>query len=139
MGLIINQELVNDESGRQLEELCPFKAISYSDGKLDISSACRLCKVCVRSGPQGVVTYQEEETAKINKDEYKGVCVYADSDHGLIHNVTFELIGKAKELASVISHPARKSLTFFIIKSLLLTSVPKKCIIRAITELSVRL
>ena len=105
MGLIINQELVNDESGRQLEELCPFKAISYSDGKLDISSACRLCKVCVRTGPQGVVTYQEEETAKINKEEYKGVCVYADSDHGLIHNVTFELIGKAKELASVINHP----------------------------------
>ena len=105
MGLIINQELVNDVTGKQLEELCPFKAISYANGKLDISSACRLCKVCVRSGPQGVVTFKEEETEKINKDEYKGVCVYADSDHGVLHKVSLELIGKAKELANVINHP----------------------------------
>lgn len=105
MGLIINQELVNDVTGKQLEELCPFKAISYANGKLDISSACRLCKVCVRSGPQGVVTFKEEETEKINKDEYKGVCVYVDSDHGVLHKVSLELIGKAKELASVINHP----------------------------------
>ena len=42
---------------------------------------------------------------KVNKDQYRGVCVYADSDHGVIHKVTFELIGKARELAKVIDHP----------------------------------
>ena len=105
MGLKINQTLVNDETGKALVELCPFKAISYSDGKLDINAGCKLCKMCVRNGPKGVVTFEEDVIKTVNKDDYKGICVYADSDHGTIHKVTFELIGKAKELAKVISHP----------------------------------
>ncbi|MBR3351969.1 MAG: electron transfer flavoprotein subunit alpha [Erysipelotrichaceae bacterium] len=105
MGLLINQKLVNDETGRQLEKLCPFGAISYTDGRLEIGAGCKLCKMCVRKGPEGVVTFAEEEVMKVNKDQYRGVCVYADSDHGVIHKVTFELIGKARELAKVIDHP----------------------------------
>lgn len=105
MGLIIHHELVNEDSGKTLQDLCPFNAISYVDGKLDISSACKLCKMCVKSGPSGVITYEEDEVIKIDKDEYKGVCVYVDSDYGKIHPVTFELIGKAIELAEVIHHP----------------------------------
>ena len=105
MGLIINQKLVNDETDKQLEELCPFNAISYVNGKLDIGVGCKLCKMCVRKGPAGVVTFQEDEVIKVNKDEWNGICVYADSDHGVLHNVTFELIGKARELAKVIGHP----------------------------------
>ena len=105
MGLFINQKLVNDETGKQLEQLCPFGAISYVEGKLDIGAGCKLCKMCVRKGPEGVVTFVEEEVMKVDKTQYKGVCVYADSDHGVIHKVTFELIGKARELAKVIDHP----------------------------------
>ena len=98
MGLKINQSLVNDETAKALVELCPFGAISYENGKLDINAACKSCKMCVRKGPQGVMSFEEEEIVTINKDEYKGICVYVDCDHGLIHNVTFELIGKAIEL-----------------------------------------
>ena len=105
MGLVIDHSLVNDETGKALAELCPFKAISYEDGKLDINAGCRLCKMCVRNGPKGVITFAEDERKSVNKDEYRGICVYADSDHGEIHRVSFELIGKAKQLASVISHP----------------------------------
>ncbi len=105
MGLKINQNLVNDNTGKALADLCPFKAISYENGKLDINAGCKLCKLCVRTGPSGVITFEEEKVELINKDDYKGVCVYADSDHGVIHKVTFELIGKAIELAAVIKHP----------------------------------
>ena len=105
MGLIVNQNLINDETGKALEELCPFGAISYVNGKLDISSACRLCRMCVNKGPAGCVSYEEEKIEQIDKSKYRGVCVYADSDHGKIHKVSFELIGKAIELAKVISHP----------------------------------
>ena len=104
MGLKINQSLLNDEIANKLIETCPFKAISYNDGKLDINAGCKLCKMCVRTS-NGVITYEEDNIASINKDEYKGICVYVDCDHGLIHNVTFELIGKAIELAKVINHP----------------------------------
>ena len=105
MGLKINQNLVNDETAKTLVELCPFGAISYDNGKLDINVACKSCKMCVRKGPEGVVTFEEDEVSTINKDEYKGICVYADIDHGKVHNVTYELVGKAKELATVINHP----------------------------------
>ena len=105
MGLIINQNLVNEENARTLVDLCPFKAISYENGKLDINAGCKLCKMCVNKGPKGVVTFVEDKVETINKDEYKGICVYADNDEGQIHKVTYELIGEAKKLASVINHP----------------------------------
>lgn len=104
MGLKINQSLVNDEVAKKLVDLCPFKAISYENGKLDINAGCKLCKMCVRNS-DGVVTFEEDEAKTINKDEYKGICVFADCDHGKTHKVTFELIGKAIELAKVINHP----------------------------------
>ena len=104
MGLKINQSLVNDEIGKKLVDLCPFKAISYENNKLDINAACKLCKMCVRNS-NGVVTFEEDVVNKINKDDYKGICVYVDSSKGEIHPVTFELIGKAIELAKVINHP----------------------------------
>lgn len=105
MGLKINQSLVNNETAKALVELCPFKAISYENGKLDINAGCKLCKMCVNKGPKGVITYEEDVINIINKDDYKGICVYADNDHGVIHKVTYELIGKAIELAKVINHP----------------------------------
>ena len=104
MGLKINQSLVNDEVASKLVELCPFKAISYNNDKLDINAGCKLCKMCVRNS-DGVITFEEDKIETINNDEYKGICVYADSDHGVINKVSFELIGKAIELAKVINHP----------------------------------
>ena len=67
MGLKINQSLVNDEVASKLVELCPFKAISYNNDKLDINAGCKLCKMCVRNS-DGVITFEEDkiETAKIS-------------------------------------------------------------------------
>ena len=102
MGLIIHDELVNEEYGKQLKQLCPFGAIEYRDGKLSINAGCRLCRVCVNKGPKGVITFEEEKEETIDKSAYQGICVYGDVDHGNLHRVTLELIGKAKELAKVI-------------------------------------
>ena len=101
--LVINAHLVTPEKAESLVELCPFGAITYAKGTLDISSGCKMCKMCVRKG-QGLVDFVEEVT-EIDKSLWKGICVYADCTGGNIHRVTFELIGKAKELASVTGHP----------------------------------
>ena len=101
--LVINHNLVTPEKAQALTELCPFNAISYEDGKLDISSACKMCKMCVRKG-QGLVEFHEESQT-IDKSLWTGICVYADASSGQIHRVTFELCGKAKELAQVTGHP----------------------------------
>jgi len=105
MGLVVNQELINDVTGKELEGLCPFGAISYTNGKLEINGACKMCKMCVNKGPKGCVGFIEDETKSINKDDYKGICVYADVDYGKMHKVTLELVGEARELAKVINHP----------------------------------
>ncbi|MBO7185198.1 MAG: electron transfer flavoprotein subunit alpha/FixB family protein [Oscillospiraceae bacterium] len=101
--LVINTHLVTPDKAEALVKLCPFDAISYADGVLDISSGCKMCKMCVRKG-QGLVDFLEE-TKEIDKQQWKGICVYADCTGGKIHRVTFELCGKAKELAAVTGHP----------------------------------
>ncbi|MBQ4557205.1 MAG: FAD-binding protein [Clostridia bacterium] len=105
--LKINQGLVNADNAKELIKLCPFAAISYDGSKLDISSACKMCKMCIRKGPAGVIEYVEEEEKKetVDKSLWKGICVYVDHEGENIHRVTYELIGKAKELAAVIKHP----------------------------------
>lgn len=104
--LKINQSLVTAETAQVLTQLCPFGAIGYADGKLEISAACKMCKLCVRKGPEGVVTYEEDAAPNgIDKSLWNGICVYADCAGGKIHRVTYELIGKARELARVTGHP----------------------------------
>ena len=101
--LVIQHNLITEENAKTLMELCPFGAISYENGKLDISSGCKMCKMCVRKGG-GLVTFEEEVKA-IDKSLWKGVCIYADCAEGQLHRVTLELCGKAKELAAVTGHP----------------------------------
>ncbi len=101
--LVIHKEKVNDQSGQKLVSLCPFNAISYQNGLLDISSACKMCKLCVKKG-DGVVTFEEDAVA-VDKTLWRGVCVFADCAGGKMHRVTYELCGKAKELAAVTGHP----------------------------------
>jgi len=100
--LIINRHLVTQEKAEALVSVCPFGAISYEGGKIDISSGCKMCKMCVRKG-QGLVEFVEEQI-EIDKSAWTGICVYADCAGGTIHRVTYELIGKAKELAKVTGH-----------------------------------
>ena len=57
--LVIKNELVTPEKAKNLIKICPFNAISYTDGGLDISSACKMCKMCVRKG-EGVIEFVED-------------------------------------------------------------------------------
>ena len=74
--LVIQHHLVTPEKAETLINLCPFNAISYENDKLDISSGCKMCKMCVRKGG-GLVTFEEDVKA-IDKSLWRGICVYAD-------------------------------------------------------------
>lgn len=102
--LVVNHNLVNDENAQALVNICPFGAISYDGGKIDISSACKMCKLCVKKGG-GLVSYEEEVKASVDKSLWNGICVYVDHCEGNIHRVTYELCGKACELSKVTGHP----------------------------------
>lgn len=98
--LLIKHELINSENARTLEKICPFGAISYNQEKLEISSACKMCKLCVKKGG-GLIEYKEDEVSGVDKSLWKGICVYVDHRERNIHRVTCELLGKARELAKV--------------------------------------
>ena len=57
--LVIHQNLVTADAANELVSVCPFGAISYDGSKLDISSACKMCKMCTKK-QVGVITYEEE-------------------------------------------------------------------------------
>lgn len=107
MGLVIHHERIREETAAELVGLCPFGAIEYDSHTLSINSGCKSCKLCVRKGPAGCITWEEEEKPKtvLDKSQWRGIVVYADKRDGGIHPVTLELLGKARELAAVIRHP----------------------------------
>ncbi len=102
--LVVNQKAVTPENAEAIAKICPFGAISYVNGTLEISSDCKMCKLCARKSG-GVIEYVEEAVEALDKSLWRGVCVYADCTGGRIHRVTYELCGKAKQLASVTGHP----------------------------------
>ncbi|NFI01175.1 electron transfer flavoprotein subunit alpha [Clostridium botulinum] len=101
--LVVNQEKITNKE--ELIKICPFGALEINDGKVEINGACKMCKLCVKKGPKGAIEYIEEEVKSIDKDLWKGISVYVDHVNGRIHPVTYELIGKARELAAKINHP----------------------------------
>lgn len=103
--LHVNQNMLNEKNIDELVNICPFNAIEEIDGKLSINAGCKMCKLCVKNGPKGVIEFIEGTVEKIDKSKWKGITVYVDHTEGRIHPVTYELIGKAKELASKIHHP----------------------------------
>ncbi|SPF53491.1 electron-transferring flavoprotein, alpha subunit EtfA (lutD-associated) [Candidatus Desulfosporosinus infrequens] len=103
--LICHQEKVTESNIQELMNVCPFDAIENNNGIIEINAGCKMCKICVKKGPEGVMEFIEEEVAKVDKSLWKGIGVYVDHVEGEIHPVTMELIGKAKELAAVVNFP----------------------------------
>ena len=104
--LVIHQEKVDEAVVAQLQAVCPFNAFDWVNGRLSVNAACKMCGLCVKKGPAGVVELVEKSSAAaIDKTLWRGITVFADTTEGHIHPVTFELLGEARELAAVVGHP----------------------------------
>ena len=101
---IVQKSEISAQKGAAIQEICPFGAIEYIDGKLDISAGCKMCKICTKEKPEYFTYVEDEEREKIDKSLWNGVVVYVEHTYGKIHPVTFELLGKARELAEEINH-----------------------------------
>lgn len=99
--IVINQEKINDINA--VIKLCPFGAIEENGNSVEINAACKMCKICVKKGPSGAFEFVEDKVIKIDKENWNGICVYVDHVDSDIHPVTFELIGKALEMAKKIN------------------------------------
>ncbi|MCK5388316.1 MAG: electron transfer flavoprotein subunit alpha/FixB family protein [Candidatus Izimaplasma sp.] len=101
----INNDLMTKEIAEGLIDICPFNAFDYIDSYLSINAGCKMCKICIKKGPVGICELIESKKVLINKSEYKGITVYIEQRNNIAHRVSWELIGKAKELALKTKEP----------------------------------
>jgi len=79
---------------------CPFGALEIIDGKAVCLESCTLCGLCVDSCKFEAIEMPERGEKEIpGLDDYRGVWVFIQSDHGAIHHVGPELIGEGRKLA----------------------------------------
>ncbi|BCR36838.1 electron transfer flavoprotein subunit alpha/FixB family protein [Mariniplasma anaerobium] len=95
----VNQEKVTKDVAKQLIDMCPFNAFDYQDAYLSINASCKICKMCVKKGPLGVCELIDNPKPKIDKSKYNGIAVFIEQHQNIAHPVSWELIGKAKELS----------------------------------------
>ena len=98
--LVVHQDKITDI--KALMAICPFGAMTEKNGTIEISAACRLCKLCVKKGNGAMEFVEDEPKEQIDKSKWQGIAVYIDHVEGHIHPVSFELLGKARELADKI-------------------------------------
>ncbi len=87
-----------------LPALCPFGAIVLDNGHIAITSACRMCRLCVKNDENGVFELVEDAVAGVDRSEWSGIAVFIELYEAKIHPVSLEMIGKARELAGKIGH-----------------------------------
>ena len=80
---------------------CPFDAITMVDKKVVIDlDKCTLCSSCVEACRKfGALEIVRTTTQTPDIEKYKGVWVFAEQRKGVVQTVTYELLGKARELA----------------------------------------
>ena len=100
--IVIHQEKATDL--KSLAAICPFGAIEIAGDKLEISAGCRMCRLCIKRGG-GVFELVEDAAPTVDKSAWRGIAVIAEVEEGAVHPVTFELLGKAKELAAKVKYP----------------------------------
>lgn len=106
MGYIkIHQDKITPTIAKQLQDICPFSAFDYIDAYLSINAACKVCKICVNKGPEGICEFVADVRPELDRHRYRGIAVFLEHFEGHVHPVSFELIGKAKELAAVTNEP----------------------------------
>lgn len=82
-------------------KVCPFGAITMEHKKAVIDlTKCTLCGACVEACKfEAIVMAEEKEKAATDFSNYKDVWVFAEQKKGKVQSISFELLGKGRELA----------------------------------------
>jgi electron transfer flavoprotein alpha subunit len=92
---------------------CPFAAISIVEKKgLPVGrqaiielDKCNLCGACIPACKLKAILIEKVETAAPNPslNDYKGIWVFIEQKKGKVQSVSYELLGKARELAEKLN------------------------------------
>ncbi len=84
----------------QCVEACPFNGVEMRANAIEFTDSCRLCRVCIKACPVDAIWLEKSVPVDtVDKEQYKGVLVFAEQRQGKVQPVTYELIGKGLELA----------------------------------------
>ncbi len=80
---------------------CPFGAIEMKHKKAVIElTKCTLCGACVQVCKfKAIEINKKEQKSAVDFSAYKDVWVFAEQKKGLVQSISFELLGKGRELA----------------------------------------
>jgi len=81
---------------------CPYNAIDIVDGKAKIFESCVDCGACVDECPEDALVLGTEVKKGIRIEDYRNVWVFAEQRDGVLVNVSFQLMSKARDLADVL-------------------------------------
>ena len=84
------------------KDVCPYSAIEIFEGQAIITGHCSVCGACAEVCPVAVIEITgvaSEGLAPQNKDEWRGVCVIAETGDGSISPVTLELLREGRKIA----------------------------------------
>lgn len=81
-------------------DVCAYSGIKINDeGVAEVTESCILCGQCVDVCPAGALMMEEKKATVEDISDYKGVMVFVEHEFGKIHSVSFELLGKGREIA----------------------------------------
>jgi len=81
---------------------CAYDAIVIEEKTAEINTdKCTLCGACVSACPFEAIFIRKDQKEAVNKEDYKGIWVYAEQREGVLAPVVFELLGKGSELAAI--------------------------------------
>ncbi len=82
------------------EETCAFGAITVEDGLAVVGDGCTLCGSCVDNCEVEALHIEDDgRIARVDKDEWSGIWVYAEWRGGEVAPVSYELLGIGSRLA----------------------------------------
>jgi electron transfer flavoprotein alpha subunit len=84
---------------------CLYDAIEIVDGLAVIKDNCTLCGACVEPCPSDAILLRESDREDAPASDHRGIWVVAEQRGGELHGVSFELLGKGRDLASVLGVP----------------------------------
>ncbi|MFA5156232.1 MAG: FAD-binding protein [Candidatus Omnitrophota bacterium] len=87
-------------------KVCPFDAIRIMDKKATIDvNKCNLCGACIDACKFKAVLMEKPKNTCVLPDikDYKGIWVFIEQKNGKIQSISYELLGKAHELAKKLS------------------------------------